>query len=100
MGAYPEVPTLSDSGVAGLSGFELSGFEGIFAPAGTPATILAALNHEVLRIMTSPEMKERLAADGSEPPEVLSPAEFKSKFIRKVDQWEKFISTSGIRLTD
>jgi tripartite-type tricarboxylate transporter receptor subunit TctC len=98
MGPYPDVPTLSESGIPGLAGFEVSGFHGLFAPLGTPAPIANAINQEVFLAMNSPAMKDQLAADGSEPPLKLTPAQFKDKLSKKIDSWEKFLATSGIKL--
>ena len=55
----PELPTMAE---AGLPGFDISTWFGLFAPAGTPKEIVAKWNAEVTRILNSPEMRERLAA--------------------------------------
>ena len=56
------MPTLSESGIPGLAGFELDGFHGLFAPVGVPAGIINALNREVLKVMTRELKKRREAA--------------------------------------
>src|SRR3989475_10608788 len=52
----PGLPTIAESG---LPGFEMSGWFGTVAPAGTPAPVIAKLNSEYLRALRSPEMRER-----------------------------------------
>jgi tripartite-type tricarboxylate transporter receptor subunit TctC len=100
IGAYPNLPTLSESGISGLARFELDGFHGLFAPAGVHPSILLALNRDIVKIMNSQDMKDRLAADGSEAPDPQSPQEFKNKFAEKISQWDAFIRASGIKLSD
>src|SRR5436309_2863616 len=51
---------------AGVSGFDISTWFGLLAPAGTPAAVIAKWNADVTRILEAPEMRERLAAQGAE----------------------------------
>jgi len=95
MPAFPDLPTVSESGVPG---FELDNMYGLYAPAGVLQPILLALNREVGRIINSPEIKEKLAADGSEAAPPNSPADFKERFAKEVEKWERFISKSKIKL--
>ncbi|MCE9639516.1 MAG: tripartite tricarboxylate transporter substrate binding protein, partial [Betaproteobacteria bacterium] len=60
----PQLPTISE---AGLRGFDVATWFGIFAPAGTPSDIVTRLNGEIVRILHTAEMKERLALLGAEP---------------------------------
>lgn len=93
--AYPDVPTVSESGVPG---YELENMYGVYAPAGVPLPILQALNREVGQIVNSPEMRDRIAADGAEAAPPATPAEFRERFAREIDMWEKFIRTSSIKV--
>lgn len=95
LAAYPDVPTVSE---AGVPGFELDNIYGIYAPAGIAPAILAALSREISQIIGSPEMKGRITADGAEASPPNSPAEFKERFAREIEMWEKFIRTSGIKV--
>ena len=63
-GAAPGIPTVSESG---LSGFEYASWIGLLAPAGTPRAIIGKLNAECVRAVQTPEIKDILAAEGSEP---------------------------------
>jgi len=56
--ALPDVPALAET----LPGYQLSGWHGIFAPAGTPETIVRQLNAALTRILTSPEVQQRWTA--------------------------------------
>ena len=59
----PNLPTLAEQG---LPGFEIMNVIGIMAPAGTPQPIVARLNSEIARILTSPESKNFLNTRGNE----------------------------------
>ena len=70
--AYPDTPTLDE---AGLKGFDADSIFGLYAPAGTPADVVARLNREVNRLLASAAVKERIATLGGEAL-TMSPAEF------------------------
>jgi tripartite-type tricarboxylate transporter receptor subunit TctC len=93
--AYPDIPTVSESGVPD---FELDNMYGIYAPAGVPPAILAALNREIVQIIHAPDMRGRITADGADPALPNTPAEFRDRFAAQIAMWEKFIKTSGIRI--
>jgi len=93
--ALPDIPTLAESGVQGLV---LDNMYGLYAPAGVPAAVLAALNREVGEVMNTQEMRERMNADGFESAARHTPAEFRRVVNAQIDQWDKFIRTSGIRI--
>ena len=62
--ALPDVPTLNESG---LKGFNLGTWFGVLAPAGTPKDIVSRLNSEMIKIINSPEFKQKMADIGAEP---------------------------------
>jgi tripartite-type tricarboxylate transporter receptor subunit TctC len=62
--AAPELPTLQETG---LDGFELSSWQAMFAPAGTPPAIVNRLQRDVADILKQPENAKRLAEMGLEP---------------------------------
>jgi len=95
--AFPDLPTVSESGVPG---FELTNAFGLYGPAKVSPAVAAFLNREVSQVMNSPEMKARLAAEGTEAVPPKTPREFQRTFIEQVDKWEKFVKTSGIKVTD
>ena len=62
--AMPEVPTVAESGVPG---YEVTSWNGVLIPAGTPAAIVGRLNAEFNALLNAPDMRERLIASGYEP---------------------------------
>jgi len=91
--ALPDVPTLNESG---LPGYDAASWYGLFAPAGTPKKILAALSGEVVKIMRLPAVRERFAGDGFEPAGQ-GPAEF-AKFLREeIAKWARVVKTADIK---
>jgi tripartite-type tricarboxylate transporter receptor subunit TctC len=70
--ALPDVPTVAE---LALPDFEVTGWFGILAPAGTPAPVVARLNKDVNAVLAQPEVKQRLTALGVEPGNG-SPADF------------------------
>jgi tripartite-type tricarboxylate transporter receptor subunit TctC len=89
----PALPTMAESGVPG---YEVLGWQGLFAPAGTPREIVARLQAEVGKVLRRPEVRERLAALGAEP--VGSTPEEFGAFVRAEHaRWGKVIREKGIR---
>jgi tripartite-type tricarboxylate transporter receptor subunit TctC len=58
--AMPDVPTIGET----VPGFEMSSWLGVFAPAGTPAPLIARLNETIQKILNDPPVKEKLAGLG------------------------------------
>lgn len=92
---YPDVPTVSESG---LAGYELTNSYGFFAPAGTPMPIVRKINTTVIEAMHAPETRKVLAGDGAEAAPPATPEEFKAKFARDYEVLEKTIAAANIRL--
>lgn len=91
---FPDMPTVAESGVPG---FEATGWHGVLAPAGLPKPVLGRLRAEIVRILRSPDAKERLARDGSEVV-ASTPQEFE-KFLRAdVEKWARVVKATGARL--
>lgn len=89
----PDIPTVSESG---LPGYEVVLWYGISAPAKTPAPIVSRLNHDIVAIMRSPEMRERLASEAGEPIGN-TPEEFEKIIRADVAKWAKIVRESGIK---
>ena len=90
----PEVPTMAESGFAD---FEALSWQGLFAPAGTHAPVLAKLNEEVVKILGSPDMQEFFASRGF----VVagnSPAEAKRFVAAEIEKWGRIVKASGARV--
>ncbi|HTS86553.1 MAG TPA: tripartite tricarboxylate transporter substrate binding protein [Usitatibacter sp.] len=91
--AAPDVPTVAESG---LPGFETGSWQGIVAPAGTPAEIVNRLHDTVAKILATPEMKDRLDKAGAEV-RPQTPAQF-GEFIRSEKaRWAKVVKESGAK---
>ena len=91
--ALPEVPTVAESGVPG---FEVSSWQGVLAPAGTPREVVARLNTEAVRALGQPDVREWLQAQGYE---VIgsTPEAFGAHIASEVARWGKVIRTAGIK---
>jgi tripartite-type tricarboxylate transporter receptor subunit TctC len=89
----PALPTMAQSGVPG---YEVVGWQGLFAVAGTPAEILARLQAEVAKVLRQPDVRERLAALGAEPVGS-TPAEFAAFVRAEHARWGRIIREKGIR---
>jgi tripartite-type tricarboxylate transporter receptor subunit TctC len=89
--ALPDLPTVSE---AGLKGYQSSQWYGLLAPAGTPADILNLLNSHTVKIMQSPDMRERMKNSGSVA--VGSSREVFAKFLQtEFTKWARVIKESG-----
>jgi tripartite-type tricarboxylate transporter receptor subunit TctC len=90
----PDLPTMTE---AGLAGFDISTWFGLLAPAGTPREIIMKWNEDVVRILKSPDMKERLATQGAEAaPD--TPAEFAAFIARELERYQKIVRISGAKV--
>ncbi len=90
----PHLPTIAESG---LPGFELNGWYGWLAPAGTPPAIVQALNRELVQILQAPEMLEKFAGDGSEPAPG-TPEQLRALFTRDIDKWTQLFARMKVKL--
>jgi len=89
----PDVPTIDESGVPG---FDAASWYAVFAPAGTPKSVVAVLGKEIVRIMNVPDIRERFANDGFEPAGT-GPAEF-ARFLRaELVKWAKAVEMAGVK---
>jgi tripartite-type tricarboxylate transporter receptor subunit TctC len=90
--AVPEVPTVAET----LPGFELIGWYGVVAPKRTPAAITDRLSSAIAEVLRSPDVRQRLAIDGSEAVGS-TPAEFERHIRSEVERFRKVIREAGIR---
>jgi len=91
--AAPEIPTIAEEGVRG---YEFSSWFGFFAPAQTPKKTISKLNQEIVHILKTPEMKQRLTQDGAD---VVAgtPEEFSAYLASETKKWAQVIKQAGIR---
>ena len=89
----PNVPTLSET----FAGFEYTGWNGLFAPAGTPAAILENVNRELEAVLKQPEVGQRLLALGSIPEVKMNVAEFDAFMRAERTRWAGIVKAIGIK---
>ena len=88
----PDVPTLEE---LGLTGFDADAVFGVYAPAGTPADIIARLNAEINRALATAELTERITAVGNVPA-AMSPDEFRQRSRKDSERFGAIIRERGI----
>jgi tripartite-type tricarboxylate transporter receptor subunit TctC len=91
--AFPDVPTLDE---AGLKGFDADTVFGFYAPAGTPADVIARLNREINRILQTAPLRERMLALGGEALP-LTPEQFHQRAEEDSRRFGAIIKERGIR---
>jgi tripartite-type tricarboxylate transporter receptor subunit TctC len=92
--ALPDVPTIAE---AGVPGYEVDVWYGLFAPRGTPKSVVTKISSAATRIMKSPELRERWSALGIEPAGT-TPAEFRALFNTEIEKWAKVVKAARISM--
>ncbi len=92
--AMPELPTVAE---AGLSGFNVVGWVGMFAPAGTPERIVERLYVEIGKVLRMPEVEELVRGAGSET-SGMSPDETRATVRTETAMWAKVVKSTGIKV--
>jgi tripartite-type tricarboxylate transporter receptor subunit TctC len=87
----PGVPTIAE---AGVPGYEINNWYGIFVPANTPQAIIQRLNGETIRILQKPDIRAKLIAAGLEPL-WSTPEEFADYVRAETAKWRKIVVESG-----
>ena len=90
----PDVPTLAE---AGLVGYEIGSWQGVFAPAGTPPAVVRRLNAEIVKIINAPDVQEKLLGLGAEPVANTS-EEFATMVKAEVVKWGDVVRKSGAKV--
>jgi tripartite-type tricarboxylate transporter receptor subunit TctC len=94
LAALPQLPTFSE---AGLPNFDVSYWQGVAIPAGTPKAIIAKMSTEIARILAMPDVRERLVSQGAEP-FISKPEQFAAMVRAETVNYAKAIKTANIRL--
>lgn len=90
----PEIPTIAE---AGVPGYDVSTWYGLFAPTGTPREILGKLSSEIANVMHLPALKSRLEAVGADP--VTNTPEQFADFVKKdFAKWAKVVKEAHVRV--
>jgi tripartite-type tricarboxylate transporter receptor subunit TctC len=91
--AAPDVPTVAEA--AGLAGFDISLWQGVFAPRATPKEVVARLNAEINKIVTEPDIRAKLRDDGA----IVTPLtvdEFSAFVKAESEKYLNIIKQSGV----
>ena len=88
----PDVPPLADT----FAGFEYTGWNGVFAPAGTPPEVIARVNRDLETVLRQPEVVQRMQALGSLAEQKMSVAEFEAFMRGEHERWREVIKSLGI----
>jgi tripartite-type tricarboxylate transporter receptor subunit TctC len=90
----PDVPTVAESAVPG---FETAQWQGISAPAGTPPAVIKRMHDELVRIMSTPQVVERLAAIGMDNSTSPTPDDFSKMIAAELQRWPAVVKLAGIQ---
>jgi tripartite-type tricarboxylate transporter receptor subunit TctC len=90
----PEIPTIAE---AGVPGYEMSTWYGLFGPAALPKEIVGKLNAEVTRMLGLAEVRKRLFNDGADPGN-LTPDQFAALIRSDAARWAKVIKDAGVKV--
>ncbi len=93
-GSLPRVPTMQE---LGFKGFEVTQFVGLFAPAGTDATIVARLHQEVVKAIRNDELTQKIEVQGGNELVGSSPAEFAQLISRELEMYDRLIKGANIQ---
>jgi tripartite-type tricarboxylate transporter receptor subunit TctC len=91
--ALADVPTLDETGIRG---FDISQWQGVLAPAGTPKTIIDRLNAEIVKSLRAPEVRERLVTQGGNEIVTGSPEEFAALIKNDLQMYAKLIKDAKV----
>lgn len=92
--ALPEVPTVIESGI---KDFEVVGFYGFLAPAGTPKEVVAKLSDAFKQVMNMPDVRSRMLAQGADPA-FLGAEDFTKFLTAEMPRWAEVVTKSGAKL--
>jgi tripartite-type tricarboxylate transporter receptor subunit TctC len=92
--ALPDIPTVIESGI---KGFEVVGFYGFLAPAGTPKEIVARLSDAFGQVLAQPELRNRMISQGADPA-FLGADDFAKFLATEMPRWAAAVQKSGARM--
>jgi len=90
----PDIPTLAEEAIPG---FEVTAWDGLWAPAGTPKEIIATLNAAARKALTDPQLVDALLKSGAEPVPS-TPEELGTFVASELPRWGKAVSQSGAKV--
>lgn len=96
----PQVPTMRESNIPGLSGFNYFGWVGFFAPSRTSPDVVKKLNQEISEILKTKQVHERALATGQEIPAPNSPEQFRQFMKDDYARWSQIAKQIKLELKD
>ena len=97
LASMPDVPTIAESGVKGLTDFEVVSWQAIFVPTGTPAPVVERLHKEIRTILAQPDMQEKMKGFGMEPADMTT-AQIAAFQKAEVEKWAQVIKAAGVKV--
>lgn len=91
----PDLPTLAESG---LPGYEVIGWNGLLAPAGTPRAVVSKINAEVQRSLKQPDVLQRLKGSAYDPAAANTPEQFAEYIKVEIAKWTKLVKETGMKV--
>lgn len=91
--SLPEVPTMQE---AGFAGYDMSQWQGVLAPAGTPRALIALLNAQIVKAMRAPDVYERIAVQGGNDIVTGTPEEFAAVINADLERYARLIREAKI----
>ena len=92
--ALPDIPTVIETGIAN---FEVVGFYGFLAPAGTPKEVVNKLSDAFKAVMNQPDIRSRMVSQGADPA-FLGADEFAKFLTTEMPRWASVVQNSGAKL--
>jgi tripartite-type tricarboxylate transporter receptor subunit TctC len=88
----PDLPTIAESG---FPGYEINSWQGVFAPAGTPQDVILKINGEIVRMLSAPDVRERMAHEGADAVGS-TPEAFSKRVASELAKWSKLVKDIGM----
>jgi tripartite-type tricarboxylate transporter receptor subunit TctC len=96
LAALPDVPTFAE---AGLPAYNVTSWNGLLVPAGTPKALVNRISHDIEKVLQMPPVQERLSSAGAEPA-YADPNEFAAIIKADIERFKKVIKEANIRQVD
>ena len=92
LAALPDVPTIAE---LGFPNYEITSWQGLFAPAGTPKDVVAKINAETVAMLNTPDIRQRISQEGADPVGS-TPEQFTARVKAEVAKWGNLVRDAGI----
>jgi len=88
----PDVPTIAE---LGFPAYEISSWQGVFAPAGTPKDVVGKANGELVQMLNTPAVRTRMAREGADPVGS-TPEQFAERVKSEIEKWSRVAKAAGL----